>query len=74
MKLKLCLKSLHRFGRRPIIQVSFVASTIFGTLEAFSTSYVMFAITRTLCGVALTGMIFTTVSLCKLYIYSYCHY
>ncbi|KAI7794988.1 solute carrier family 22 member 7a [Triplophysa rosa] len=53
-----------RFGRRPIIQVSFVASTIFGTLEAFSTSYVMFAITRTLCGVALSGMIFTTVALC----------
>lgn len=53
-----------KFGRRPIIQVSFVASTIFGTLSAFSTSYVMFAITRTLCGVSLTGMIFTTTALC----------
>ncbi|KAI2659107.1 Solute carrier family 22 member 7 [Labeo rohita] len=52
-----------KFGRKPIIQVSFVASSIFGIVEAFSTSYVMFAITRTLCGLALTGMSITTVAL-----------
>lgn len=53
-----------KFGRKPMIQVSFVASSIFGIVEAFSTSYVMFAIARTLCGLALTGMSITTVALC----------
>ncbi|XP_051967545.1 solute carrier family 22 member 7a [Xyrauchen texanus] len=53
-----------KFGRKPMIQVSFVASAILGTVEAFSSSYVMFAIARTLCGVALTGMSITTVALC----------
>lgn len=47
-----------------MIQISFVASSIFGIVEAFSTSYVMFAIARTLCGLALTGMSITTVALC----------
>ncbi|XP_073682253.1 solute carrier family 22 member 7a [Garra rufa] len=53
-----------KFGRKPMIQVSFVVSSIFGIVEAFSTSYVMFAIARTLCGLALTGMSITTVALC----------
>ncbi|KAF4107376.1 solute carrier family 22 member 7a [Onychostoma macrolepis] len=53
-----------KFGRKPMIQVSFVASSIFGIVEAFSTSYVMFAIARTLCGLALTGMSITTIALC----------
>uniref|UniRef100_A0A672T913 Solute carrier family 22 member 7-like n=1 Tax=Sinocyclocheilus grahami TaxID=75366 RepID=A0A672T913_SINGR len=53
-----------KFGRKPMIQVSFVASSIFGIVEAFSTSYVMFAIARALCGLALTGMSITTVALC----------
>ncbi|TRY87435.1 hypothetical protein DNTS_017194 [Danionella cerebrum] len=53
-----------KFGRKPTIQISFVASAIFGIMEAFSTSYVMFAIARTLSGLALTGMSITTVALC----------
>ncbi|NP_001077330.1 solute carrier family 22 member 7a [Danio rerio] len=53
-----------KFGRKPMIQVSFVSSAVFGIIEAFSSSYVMFAIARTLCGFALTGMSITTVALC----------
>lgn len=52
-----------KFGRRSMILVSFVASAVFGTISAFSVSYVMFAVTRTLCGVALTGMSITTLAL-----------
>nr|XP_046167255.1 solute carrier family 22 member 7a [Oncorhynchus gorbuscha] len=52
-----------KFGRKPMILVSFVASAVFGTMSAFSVSYVMFAVTRTLCGVALTGMTITTLAL-----------
>ncbi|XP_070966240.1 solute carrier family 22 member 7a [Oncorhynchus clarkii lewisi] len=52
-----------KFGRKPMILVSFVASAVFGTMSAFSVSFVMFAVTRTLCGVALTGMTITTLAL-----------
>ncbi|CDQ57593.1 unnamed protein product [Oncorhynchus mykiss] len=52
-----------KFGRKPMILLSFVASAVFGTMSAFSVSYVMFAVTRTLCGVALTGMTITTLAL-----------
>uniref|UniRef100_A0A8C4SUH0 Solute carrier family 22 member 7a n=1 Tax=Erpetoichthys calabaricus TaxID=27687 RepID=A0A8C4SUH0_ERPCA len=45
-----------KFGWKAMLLVLFVASAIFGTMSAFSVSYVMFAVTRTLCGVALTGM------------------
>ncbi|KAK6300232.1 hypothetical protein J4Q44_G00283300 [Coregonus suidteri] len=54
---------MTKFGRKPMILVSFVASAVFGTMSAFSVSYVMFAVTRTLCGVALTGMTITTLAL-----------
>ncbi|XP_076137384.1 solute carrier family 22 member 7a [Alosa pseudoharengus] len=52
-----------KFGRRPLILVSFLASAVFGTASAFSSSYVMFAVIRTLCGVSLTGMSITTMAL-----------
>ncbi|XP_030627962.1 solute carrier family 22 member 7a [Chanos chanos] len=52
-----------KFGRRPMMLVSFVSSAVFGSLTAFSTSYVMLAITRTLSGVSLTGMTITTLAL-----------
>ncbi|XP_067115889.1 solute carrier family 22 member 7a [Osmerus mordax] len=52
-----------KFGRKPMILVSFVSSALFGAISAFSVSYVMFAVTRTLCGVALTGMSITTLAL-----------
>ncbi|XP_010896881.2 solute carrier family 22 member 7a [Esox lucius] len=52
-----------KVGRKTMILVSFVASAVFGTMSAFSVSYVMFAVTRTLCGIGLTGMSITTVAL-----------
>ncbi|KAL1006168.1 hypothetical protein UPYG_G00068770 [Umbra pygmaea] len=52
-----------KFGRKSMILVSFVASAVFGTISSFSVSYVMFAVTRTLCGVAVTGMSITTLAL-----------
>ncbi|XP_066553139.1 solute carrier family 22 member 7a [Amia ocellicauda] len=52
-----------KFGRKPMLLVSFVASTVFGTVSAFSVSYVMFAVTRTLSGMALTGMSLCTIAL-----------
>ncbi|XP_066510419.1 solute carrier family 22 member 7-like [Hoplias malabaricus] len=52
-----------RFGRKPMLLVSFVSSCVFGVASAFSTSYIMFAINRTLSGVALTGMSITTLAL-----------
>ncbi|XP_053139384.1 solute carrier family 22 member 7-like [Hemicordylus capensis] len=45
-----------RFGRRRILLLSFIVTMLFGTLSAFSTSYVMFIIMRSLCGVGLTGI------------------
>ncbi|XP_070684231.1 solute carrier family 22 member 7a [Pempheris klunzingeri] len=45
-----------RFGRRPMFLVAFISSTVFGVTSAFSTSYVMFAVSRALCGAALSGL------------------
>ncbi|XP_075904916.1 solute carrier family 22 member 7a [Nelusetta ayraudi] len=45
-----------RFGRKPMLLLSFVMATVTGISAAFSTSYVMFAVSRTLCGVALSGL------------------
>lgn len=39
-----------------MILVSFIASTTLGATSAFSTSYTMFAISRAVCGAALSGM------------------
>ncbi|GAA6233137.1 solute carrier family 22 member 7-like [Lates japonicus] len=45
-----------RFGRKSMLLVAFIAATTLGVTSAFSTSYVMFAVSRALCGVALSGM------------------
>ncbi|KFQ05008.1 Solute carrier family 22 member 7, partial [Leptosomus discolor] len=45
-----------RFGRKAMLLLSLVCSVIFGMLSAASISYSMLAITRTLTGVALSGV------------------
>ncbi|XP_062429437.1 solute carrier family 22 member 7 isoform X1 [Rhea pennata] len=45
-----------RYGRKTMLLVSLVCSVIFGMLSAASTSYSMLAVTRTLTGVALSGI------------------
>lgn len=45
-----------RFGRKAMLQLSLVCSVGFGMLSAASVSYMMLAITRTLTGVALSGL------------------
>ncbi len=46
----------YRFGRKSMLLVALISSTMLGVSSAFSTSYVMFAISRALCGVALSGL------------------
>ncbi|NXS57656.1 S22A7 protein, partial [Brachypteracias leptosomus] len=45
-----------RFGRKPMLLLSLVCSVVFGMLSAASVSYSMLSITRTLTGVALSGV------------------
>ncbi|XP_066479657.1 solute carrier family 22 member 7-like [Tiliqua scincoides] len=45
-----------RFGRRRMLLFAFIVTTFFGIMAAFSVSYVMFIIMRSLCGVGLTGL------------------
>ncbi|CAG5901699.1 unnamed protein product [Menidia menidia] len=45
-----------KFGRKSMLLVALVATTVLGAASAFSTSYVMFAVSRTLCGMALSGL------------------
>ncbi|NXY49880.1 S22A7 protein, partial [Ceuthmochares aereus] len=45
-----------RFGRKAMLLLSLACSVIFGMLSAASVSYLMMAITRTLTGVALSGV------------------
>ncbi|NXX20999.1 S22A7 protein, partial [Podargus strigoides] len=45
-----------RFGRKAMLLLSLVCSVIFGMLSAASISYSMLAVTRTLTGVALSGV------------------
>uniref|UniRef100_A0A8C3MYV3 Uncharacterized protein n=1 Tax=Geospiza parvula TaxID=87175 RepID=A0A8C3MYV3_GEOPR len=45
-----------RFGRKTMLQLSLVCSLVFGMLSAASVSYTMLAVTRTLTGVALSGL------------------
>ncbi|NXI94113.1 S22A7 protein, partial [Psophia crepitans] len=45
-----------RFGRKAMLLLSLVCSVVFGMLSAASVSYSMLAITRTLTGVALSGV------------------
>lgn len=39
-----------------MLLVALIASTMLGVTSAFSTSYVMFAVSRALCGLALSGL------------------
>ncbi|XP_070768708.1 uncharacterized protein [Enoplosus armatus] len=45
-----------RFGRRPLLLVSYLSSMTFAALSAFSTSYVMFVIMRFFSGMSLAGI------------------
>uniref|UniRef100_A0A8C9ZJB7 Solute carrier family 22 member 7b, tandem duplicate 1 n=1 Tax=Sander lucioperca TaxID=283035 RepID=A0A8C9ZJB7_SANLU len=45
-----------RFGRRPLLLVSYLSSLTFAVLSAFSTSYVMFVILRFFTGMSLAGI------------------
>ncbi|NWT38640.1 S22A7 protein, partial [Chroicocephalus maculipennis] len=45
-----------RFGRKTMLLLSLVCSVVFGMLSAASVSYSMLAVTRTLTGVALSGV------------------
>ncbi|XP_037546355.1 solute carrier family 22 member 7-like [Nematolebias whitei] len=45
-----------RFGRRSMLLVALIATTVMGATSALSTSYTMFAISRVLSGVALSGL------------------
>lgn len=45
-----------RFGRRPLLLVSYLASVLFAVLSAFSTSYIMFVIMRFFVGLSLAGI------------------
>ncbi|XP_035035385.1 solute carrier family 22 member 7a [Hippoglossus stenolepis] len=45
-----------RFGRKSMLLVALIAATMLGFTSAFSTSYIMFALSRALCGVALSGL------------------
>ncbi|XP_027694089.1 solute carrier family 22 member 7 isoform X2 [Vombatus ursinus] len=44
-----------RFGRRPLLLVTYVSTLALGLVSAFSVSYIMFVITRSLTGVAIAG-------------------
>ncbi|XP_034044029.1 solute carrier family 22 member 7-like [Thalassophryne amazonica] len=45
-----------RFGRRPLLLVSYLSSMVFAVLSAFSTSYIMFFIMRIFTGMSLAGI------------------
>ncbi|XP_041839456.1 solute carrier family 22 member 7-like [Melanotaenia boesemani] len=52
-----------RFGRRPLLLVSYLSSLTFAVLSAFSTSYVMFAIMRFFTGMSLAGISIISIAL-----------
>ncbi|XP_029020617.3 uncharacterized protein LOC114864097 [Betta splendens] len=45
-----------RYGRRPLLLVSYITTMVFAVISAFSTSYVMFAILRFFTGLSLAGL------------------
>ncbi|XP_078503409.1 solute carrier family 22 member 7-like [Lissotriton helveticus] len=52
-----------RYGRRNMLLVSFITTTFFAAISAGATSYPMFAVARTICGVGLTGLIIISIAL-----------
>ncbi|XP_018423438.1 PREDICTED: solute carrier family 22 member 7-like [Nanorana parkeri] len=59
----LCGFLSDRFGRKNILLVSFLVSTVFGAMSAFSVSYIMFSVCRLLSGVGLMGMTLISITL-----------
>lgn len=57
--------SLTRFGRRPLLLVSYLSSLIFAALSAFSSSYIMFVIMRFFTGMSLAGISIISIALSK---------
>lgn len=47
---------VSRYGRRPLLLVSYLSTIVFALLSAFSTSYIMFVIARFFTGVSLSGI------------------
>ncbi|XP_031758841.1 solute carrier family 22 member 7-like [Xenopus tropicalis] len=52
-----------RFGRRKILLVSILISSVFGLLSSFSVSFLMFCLSRSICGVGLMGMTLVSITL-----------
>ncbi|XP_061585643.1 solute carrier family 22 member 7-like [Cololabis saira] len=52
-----------RFGRRPVLLVSYLSSLTFAVVSAFSTSYIMFIIMRFFTGVSLAGISIISIAL-----------
>ncbi|XP_069092490.1 solute carrier family 22 member 7-like isoform X1 [Pleurodeles waltl] len=52
-----------RYGRRNMLLVSFLVTTLFAAISAGASSYSMFAVARTICGMGLTGMIIIAIAL-----------
>lgn len=55
-----------RFGRRPLLLVSYLTSLMFAVLSVFSTSYTMFVILRFFTGMSLAGISIISIVLSKL--------
>ncbi|KAL6110728.1 slc22a7 [Pungitius sinensis] len=52
-----------RYGRRPLLLVSYISSLMFAVLSAFSPSYMMFVIMRFLTGMSLSGISIISIAL-----------
>nr|XP_046214289.1 solute carrier family 22 member 7-like isoform X1 [Oncorhynchus gorbuscha] len=46
-----------RFGRKPMLLVSYISGMLFGFASAFSTSFIMFAVLRFFTGFGITGIV-----------------
>lgn len=55
-----------RFGRKPMLLVSYTISMVFGFASAFSNSYTMFGVMRFFTGFGLTGISIISTVLSKL--------
>lgn len=56
---------VSRFGRRPLLLVSYISTIVFSLLSAFSTSYIMFVIARFLAGASISGISIISIVLSK---------
>lgn len=54
-----------RFGRRPLLLVSYLSSMTFAVISAFSPSYVIFNIMRFFTGMSLAGITIMPIALSK---------